>query len=139
MLRPGEYDDSPQEAAPTLDVGRYSARLGMLLVALGVLWFCVIPYYSELTRFVWLVPLFAYSAAAIWRLLYVPCVWTEDFRYRDVDQAATIALWNVGSERVRYGLMFFEELVLLAIVVGFYGLAFIVVRCWRSGPPKIRS
>jgi hypothetical protein len=126
----GNAEPAPE---PALDTGRYLTRLGVLLAALGTIWFGVIPYYAKIRRCVWFLPLFVYLFAAIWRLLYVPCTWTDHFRYRDVDHASTIALWNVGTESIRYGLLFFEELVLLAVAAACYGLAFAVIKHLRPG------
>jgi len=81
-------------------------------------------------RVVWLLPLALYAVAAIWRLLYVPCVWTRHYGTlaagRTVPYAATLALWQIDIEDVRYGLVAFEEFVLLALVIALYGTIFAV-------------
>jgi len=121
-----------------LDVEQYVSRLEILLVTLGALWFGIIPHYSKLKRLAWLLPLFVYALAAIWRLLYVPCVWVVRAHYYarpDELDGDTRALWDVGTAQVRYGLVFFEELVLLAIVATCYGCAYVVIKHLRPGRP----
>ncbi len=131
-----EVEYAPSEAAPALDVNRYFTRIWIIFVGLGVLWFGVIPYYSQLKRIGWLLPLFLYVLAAIWRLLYVPCEWLVRARYYAIPEeidAETRPLWDIGTARVRYGLVFFEELVLLVIVAVSYGCAFVAIRYLRPG------
>jgi hypothetical protein len=117
-----------------LDVGRYVFRMGGLFIVAAVLWFAAIPYRVRLKRIAWLLPLGLYAAAAIWRLLYVPCIWIVRDRYyaRPVElDAETRALWDIGIAQVRYGLLFFEEFVLLVLVAACYGCIFAVFPHFR--------
>src|ERR1019366_321516 len=75
----------------------------------------------------WVVPLLLYVCVALSRLLYVPCLevtWRAYGARPDRVRATTIALWNIRAEQIRYGLVVFEELVLLAIVAAVYGVIF---------------
>jgi hypothetical protein len=113
------------------DVRRYEHRMGSLFLVMAGLWFGIIPHYFKVKELAWLFPLGLYIAVAIWRLLYVPCIWTVTSRYYArpaVFDAETRALWDVGTAHVRYGLVLFEELVLLVIVALCYGLLFAVFR-----------
>jgi hypothetical protein len=113
----------------SFDAIRYIWRTALLFVAVAVLWFVAIPQYAKLKGFAWLVPLMAYSVVAIWRLLYVPCIWvvTNSYRWRPATfDAETRALWDIGTAQVRYGLLLFEELVLLVLVAAFYCAMFVV-------------
>jgi hypothetical protein len=78
-------------------------------------------------RYAWLLPLILYIGFAVWRVLWVPCIWTYHYGVH-TNQAHTYAytlpLWRIDSQDIRYGLIFFEELVLLALVVGCYALMF---------------
>jgi hypothetical protein len=131
-LLAGEFEDAPvnEEPVSTLDVDRYAFRLEFLFVVIGALWFGIMPYYSKLKRCAWLLPLFVYAIAAIWRLLYVPCIWVVPTHYTRPARVdgETRALWDIGTAQVRYGLVFFEEFVLLVIVVVYYGCAIVVIR-----------
>ena len=75
----------------------------------------------------WLVPLAVYVGVAVWRVLWVPCIWTNRYGFHP-NQTNTYAyilpLWQIGPQDIRYGLIFFEELVLLALVAGCYALMF---------------
>ncbi len=126
----------------SFDAGRYLARLGTIFVCLGTLWFGVIPNYSWLRCLAPLVPLFAYAVGAIWRLLYVPCVWSPrvhdppfkgHWSFLDGQGVitGTIPLWRVTTESILYRLLFFEEFVFLIIVVAFYAVAFAIVKYQR--------
>ena len=75
----------------------------------------------------WIVPLLLYICVALSRLLYVPCLevtWRAYGARPDRVRATTIALWNIRAEQIRYGLVVFEELVLLAIIAAVYGVIF---------------
>jgi len=96
----------------------------------------------------WIVPLVLYVCVALSRLLYVPCLevtWRAYGARPDRVRATTIALWNIRAEQIRYGLVVFEELVLLAIVAAVYGLIFAAYpnlwqRVWkRRGSPYRRT
>jgi hypothetical protein len=131
------WDVKSMESAPALDVGRYASRLEVLFIAIGALWFGFMPYYSELKRGAWLLPLFLYAIAAIWRSVYVPITWVERHSYccgvsdSVYTRAATIPLWRITTQNVRYGLVFFEEFAMLAILALCYGCAFAVIRHLR--------
>jgi hypothetical protein len=127
---PAGFGFAGNESAPALNVARYALRLEALFVVIGALWFGVMPYYSKLKRCAWLLPLFVYAIAAIWRLLYVPCIWAVQTHYTRPARVdgETRALWDIGTAQVRYGLVFFEEFVLLVIVAVCYGCVIAVIR-----------
>jgi hypothetical protein len=90
---------------------------------------------------IWIVPLLLYICVALSRLLYVPCLevtWRAYGAHPDRVRATTIALWNIRAEQIRYGLVVFEELVLLAIIASVYGVIFAACpnlwqRVWTRG------
>ena len=63
------------------------------------------------------------------RLLYVPCTEVVRTAIRgrpEILRASVLPLWRVGTESVRYDLIFFQEVVLLLAAAGVYGAIFTV-------------
>jgi hypothetical protein len=94
----------------------------------------------------WLLPLALYGVTALWRLVYVPCFWVDraGINWKPADTPVkTLPVWRVGAEawswgdgvsllQIRYGLVLYEEVVLLVCVAAWYGVAYVLL-------PKMRA
>ncbi|MBS1820670.1 MAG: hypothetical protein JST61_01635 [Acidobacteria bacterium] len=86
------------------------------------------PFFDWLERSLWLFPLAAYAIAATLRLIYVPCLYVVSRAYGWRPERAssiTLPLWQIDAQQVRYGLVLFEELVLLLLVISVYAMMFV--------------
>jgi len=118
-----------EETRQYLNVTRYAARTALTLAIALFAWLVLRRYASLLERKIWLVPLGLYLCAALARLLYVPCTWVNthfSYRYPEV-RSATLPIWAIGTEEIRYGLLFFHEFLLLALLIAAYGCVFVIV------------
>ena len=101
----------------------------------------------------WLLPLAIYTAAAIARMVYVPCFWVDrtGINWKPADTPVeTIPVWRVGAEawswgdgmsllHVRYDLVLYEEIVLLACVAAWYGTAYALSPQMRARISGLRA
>jgi len=131
----------------SFDRGRYMVRAGVIAAILAFLffewgrglrraahWGCTVLLTQTKHILLW-VPLIVYAAAALWRMVFVPCAWlvTVSLRMHLTTQTSgTIPLWEIGTEDIRYGLILFEESVMLACVAGWYGAAYALSPRMRS-------
>lgn len=79
------------------------------------------------------VPALIYALAALWRMVWVPCLDVRALAigwHPAVQTPVTLPLWRIGAEQVRYGLVAFEEMVLLS------GFAAVCALLWATGTLK---
>jgi hypothetical protein len=107
------------------DYMRYISReiiLLLLTIVADLTWRVTAAHNST-----WLLPAFVYIIAAIGRLVFVPCTWVVRLPVRlrpELTNSATLPIWNIGSETIRYGLVFYEEFALLVCILAVYAMMF---------------
>jgi hypothetical protein len=77
-----------------------------------------------------------YIGLAVRALLFVPCTVVVRRAFERIPERTndfSLWLWQVDGETVHYGLVAYEEIVLLLCVVAFYGLLYIASSKTRSG------
>lgn len=135
VFRLGDQGDDPYIY---LDWLALLKRQGLLLGGLATI-YCAFRAQTVRQR-MWLLPGVLYLLGAVWRLLYVPCsvVVRHTSSYSGLQERVfTFRLWiwqadgyavprNGMGLVVNYGLVIFDEMVLLACLAAFYGLLYAI-------------
>jgi hypothetical protein len=124
------------------DKNRYVIREAALILAALLLWTLCRRYPHSFEQAVtwiretaWLWPFVVYIGLAIRALLFVPCTVVVRRAFERIPERTndfSLWLWQVDGETVHYGLVAYEEIVLLLRVVAFYGLLYIASIKTRS-------
>jgi hypothetical protein len=121
-----EYSPEPYRV---INVTRYAARTTLTLALVLLVCLVLRRYRHALEENLCLAPLCIYACVALIRLLYVPCTWNHYAHNRQYFRtySGTLPVWAIGTEQIRYRLLFFHEFVLLVLLVALYAGVFTAV------------